>query len=33
MKTLGNGPPVLRFQRDGFQNQEIERPLGELHSG
>jgi hypothetical protein len=32
MKTLGNGPTVLRFERDGFQNQKIERPLRELHS-
>src|SRR5262245_41087279 len=32
MKTFGNGPTVLRFERDRFQNQQIERPLGKLHS-
>jgi hypothetical protein len=33
MKTLGNGPTVLRFERYGFENQKIERPLGEFESG
>ena len=32
METFGNGPPVLWFERDGLQDQKIERPLGELHS-
>jgi hypothetical protein len=26
-------PTVLRFERDGFQNQKIEGPLRKLHSG
>src|SRR5437867_4373246 len=32
VKPLRNRPAMLRLESDGFQDQEIESPLGKLHS-
>ena len=29
-QPLGNGPPVLGLERERFEDQEIERPLGKI---